>query len=327
MNKWIQAAVIAATTSLASLPGQTRAEDMQMLVSWAPNYPVVEVAQTYIDMIAKASGGEMAIETRGPETVSSFEQLEPVSAGVFGLLFTHPAYHTGITGIALGLDATDGDPEVRRASGAWDRVDAEYQKFGLKLLSLPVAGSEGFIIMMKDPIGADGGLQGRKIRAAPIYQPLIEALGGSAVVLPPSEIYSALERGVVDGAAWPIFGPRQFKWYETAPYMMHPTFGVVTHQIFMNKAKWDALPAETQKIFLDAGAELEKTTYAEFSARADSELAAMQEAGATFTELGDAQKASLNDIWRNGVWELAKSLTGPQVDDLRAMLRDKGATN
>ena len=145
MKTWIKATVFATATTLA-LPGTSQATDMQMLVSWSPGYPVVEVADTYARMVAEASKGAISIETRGPETVAPFEQLEPVSAGVFDLLFTHPAYHTGTTGIALGLDATDGDPEVRRTSGAWDAVDAAYQELGLKLLSLPVAGDEGFII-------------------------------------------------------------------------------------------------------------------------------------------------------------------------------------
>ena len=326
MKTWIKATAFATASALA-LPGVSHATDLQMLVSWSPSYPVVEVADNYAQLVAEASDGEITIKTRGPETVPPFEQLEPVSAGVFDMLFTHPAYHTGTTGIALGLEATDGRPEMRRASGAWDLVDAAYQELGLKLLSLPVAGKEGFIILLKEPIGEDGGLEGRKIRAAPIYQPLIEELGGSAVVLPPAEIYSALERGVVDGAVWPIFGPLQFKWYEAAPYLMKPTFGVVTHQVFMNKDRWDALPKEEQALLLGAGAKLEEMSYADFSERAASEIAAMEAEGAMTTQLGEAQTAKLTDVWRDGVWNLAKDLTGSRVDDLRELLREHGATD
>jgi TRAP-type mannitol/chloroaromatic compound transport system substrate-binding protein len=326
MNKWIKVACIAATTT-AALTSQSVADNMQMLVGWSPNYPVVEVAQSYADMIAEATQGELSVELRGPETVPPFEQLEPVSAGVFDLLFTHAAYHTGTTGIALGLEATEGEPHVRRDTGAWDLIDAHYQKYNLKLLSLPVSGSEGFLILLKEPIGDDGGLEGRKIRAAPIYQPLIHSLGGTAVILPPAEIYPALERGVVDGAVWPIFGPLQFKWYEVAPYLVTPTFGVVTHQIFMNKSKWDSLSERNQTILLEAGAELEKTTYVTFSDRSESELAEMMAAGAKSTKLGDAQTSSLTRVWRDGVWALASSLTGPEVDSLRTLLIEAGTTD
>lgn len=326
MSICIKTAAFVSALALA-LPGQTRAADLQMLVGWSPGYPVVEVAQTYAEMVAIASDGMFSIVTRGPETVSPFEQLEPVSAGVFDLLFTHPAYHTGTTGIALGLDASDGDPQLRRDSGAWDAVDAAYQEFGLKLLSLPVSGDVGFGILLKTPIGEDGGLRGRKIRASPLYQPLIEALGGSAVVLPPSEIYSSLERGVVDGAAWPIFGPLQFKWYEVAPYLLEPNFGVVTHQIFMNKAKWNTLTEEQQSVLLVVGADLEKSAYEEFSNRAATEISAMITEGAQITSLGDTQRASLTEIWRNGVWELAGNITNSGVEELRAQLRAVGATD
>lgn len=326
MNKVIPVLSLAALAAI-SLPKHGDAADMQMLTSWSSTYPVIEVAQDFADMVKTASDGEMTIELRGPETVPPFEQLEPVAAGVFDLVFTHPAYHTGTTGIALGLEATDGDPQKRRDVGAWDAVDAQYGKLGLKLISLPVSGKEGFMILLKEPVGEDGGLKGRKIRAAPIYQPLIEALGGSAVVLPPAEIYSALDRGVVDGAVWPIFGPLQFKWYEVAPYMMRPTFGVVTHQIFMNKDKWDALSAEDQAIMLKAGADLEKAAYQEFTDRASAELDAMEKAGAKYTDLGATQKAELDKIWRDGVWGLASSISGADADNLRAMLKKNGMTD
>ena len=59
-------------------------------------------------------------------------------------------------------------------------------------------------------------------------------LGASPVNLPPAEIYPSLEKGVVDGAAWPVIGPLGYRWYEVAKNIMRPSFGVVVHSVFVN---------------------------------------------------------------------------------------------
>ncbi len=45
---------------------------------------------------------------------------------------------------------------------------------------------------------------GLKIRVTPVYRDIVQALGGTPITTPPGEVYTALERGVVDGYGWPI---------------------------------------------------------------------------------------------------------------------------
>lgn len=306
------------------MPSSLQARELTMLVSWSPGYPPLEIVDEFARRVEAATDGDFQVRVLGPETVPPFEQLEPVSSGLFDLVFTHPAYHTGTTGLALGLEATDGDPVLRRDAGAWDVVAAHYEEQNVHLISLPVSGSEGFMIMLSQPVAESGDLSGLRIRATPLYQPLIEALGGSAVVLPPAEIYSALDLGVVDGTVWPVFGPLQFRWYEVAPYMVRPTFGAVTHQIFMSDRAWNSLSPEIQEIFLEIGREMEVFSYEYFTEKAADELAAIEAAGGSFTDLGAEQTESFNAVWREGVWRLAEGISGAAVADLRSLLVESG---
>ena len=213
------AAVLAAGTAAS-------AETLTMLSSWDESYNAVPVfAQGFAERLEEKSDGAIEVQIRGPETVPPFEQLQPVSAGLFDMLFTHGAYHLGETAMAFGMDAVADDPEARRESGIYDLIDQHYAKRNLKLIGVFSAAS-GYHILLRDPIGEDGALEGRKIRASGTYHDLVTELGGSVVTLPASEIYSSLERGVVDGAAWPVFGAMDYKWYEVADYMTRPTFGV-----------------------------------------------------------------------------------------------------
>ena len=82
-----------------------------------------------------------------------------------------------------------------------DFIDADFQRYNQKLIAGFFSAPGCFHIMLKNPL-ADGPLplEGQKIRANRTYTPVIEPLGGSIVTLAAGEIYSAMEKGVVDGA-------------------------------------------------------------------------------------------------------------------------------
>ena len=82
-------------------------------------------------------------------------------------------------------------------------------------------------MVLKSLPDPETGLKGRKIRGTSTYHPLIKKLGGSPVVLTFGQIYTALEKGVVDGYCWPVYGLLATKFYEAgAKYVMRPTLGV-----------------------------------------------------------------------------------------------------
>lgn len=184
-------------------PAFAQSREMRLLTGWDDRSEVV--TQVLVPLMAALEGaaqGELTLRRFGPETIPPFEQLDPVGRGVFDLLFTNGAYHYNQSAVAMAVEAFDVTPQTLRRSGLWDYVDAHYRRFGVKLLAYLVD-SNGYNLILRDPLGAEA-LAGRRIRGTPVYHPLIEALGGAPVVLPASEIYPALERGVVDGAAWPL---------------------------------------------------------------------------------------------------------------------------
>src|SRR5262245_20469724 len=176
------------------------AQQFRMLSSWDKNYannPVV--LNPFMQGIENASNGRLKFTVSGPETVPPFEQLEPVASGAFDFLFTAGSYHFGTTPILSVMGALEGDPEAVRASGILAEVDKHYQKLGLKVVALPITPNGGYHILLKQPVGPSGDLQGRKIRGTPVYATVIAMLGGAMTVLPPAEIYTGLEKGIVDG--------------------------------------------------------------------------------------------------------------------------------
>ena len=155
------AAALAAGAVAFAVPAE--AQQLRLLTSWDSTYLGTEhIAKPFAEKVEQATGGEVTLMLSGPETVPPFEQLQPVQAGAFQLLFTHGAYHSGTTGIGMALDAVEPDPQRRRDTGLWDRVDEIYQDLGLKLIALPSA-SEGYHVILREPVGESGDLAGRKL--------------------------------------------------------------------------------------------------------------------------------------------------------------------
>ncbi|WP_026068072.1 TRAP transporter substrate-binding protein DctP [Pusillimonas noertemannii] len=301
-----------------------QAKTLTLLSSWDNNYNAVPVfVDKFVERVKDKTNGDLTIQVRGPETVPPFEQLQPVSSGLFDLLFTHGAYHLGETGMAFGMDAVKDDPAARRASGIYELIDKHYNERNLKLLGV-FSNASGYHILLKKPIGADGALQGRKIRASSTYHEMIQALNGAVVTLPASEIFSALERGVVDGAAWPVFGAMEYRWYEVADHMTRPTFGVTNQTMFVNLDSWNDLSPEQQRALEEAAKEIEVEGRAEFEKLWAKEDADMQKAGLAITQFGPEVAPKVNTMFADGVWKQVEQHAGADGQAFHKLAVEKG---
>ena len=320
--RFAESAVLAGAIALMAAGG-AQAKDLRLLASWDNSYAAVnEVLMPFIETLNEETTEDININVMGPETVPPFEQLDPVSRGLFDMLYTNGAYHFNEIAAGMTLDAMNGDTEALREGGVWQAVDEQYQEIGLKLIAV-LYDLNGYHIMLKEPIGEDG-LAGRRIRGTPIYHPAIEALGGSPVVLPGGEIYPALERGVVDGAAWPTVGAVAYKWYEVADYMMRPTFGQVSHMVLMNFDTWNSLD-DTTKSEIEAAArsfEIEANTI--FDGLAEKERSTLESEGVSVTELNQEMADKLSKVWFAGALDLAATKNAEAVEIIRALAAEAG---
>lgn len=314
-------------TSLALMSG-AEAADFRMLSSWDKTNPAVaKLAEPFAKGVEAATNGSVRFVISGPETVPPFEQLQPASTGVFPLLFTHAIYHYGTTGVAVGMDAVRGDLEARRKSGMVEVLDKHYQKLGLKLVAVAISATKGYHIVLRAPVGPSGDLQGRKIRGTPSYHNVINMLGASPVVLPGGEVYSALEKGVVDGAAWPASGVLGMRWYEVAKYMLRPSFGLSHYLFLMNLNAWNRLTDAERNALLAEGRKVEETWFKEYDRMVDEEEAALIQRGMQITEMGAAQKQKVQAAWAASQWELAEKKSGQEAKELRELLKRQNLTD
>ncbi len=98
---------------------------------------------------------------------------------------------------------------------------------------------------------------GLKIRVTPVYKDIVEALGGTTVTTAPGEVYTALERGVVDGYGWPVTGIFDLGWEKVTKFRMEPAFYSVEVNVLVNLDTWKGLSDAQRKVLSDAALWLE----------------------------------------------------------------------
>jgi TRAP-type C4-dicarboxylate transport system substrate-binding protein len=155
---------------------------------------------------------------------------------------------------------------------------------------------------------------------------MVVQLNGAVVTLPASEIYSSLERGVVDGAAWPVFGAMEYKWYEVANYMTRPTFGVTNQLLLMNLDAWNKLSPKEQKIITDVARDLEVSGRNVFAGLWQKEDAAMQAAGLKVTKFGPDIAPKVDAMFNAGVWKQVRKHAGADGEAFYKLAVEKGLT-
>ncbi len=97
-------------------------------------------------------------------------------------------------------------------------------------------------------------MKGLKIRAQPgsIYEKMLESFGGSVVPVAFSELYSALQTGVVDGAEQPYSGYESKKFYEVAPYYLLDGHETSPNYVLFSEMNWNAIPEEDQELIKES---------------------------------------------------------------------------
>jgi TRAP-type C4-dicarboxylate transport system substrate-binding protein len=295
------AAAFAASAAL--VPHTASAEvTLKAVTAWGKNFTFVEMYMEWIKRVNEKGKGKIRIDyVGGPEVYPSFEQLEPLKRGVFATMITSTAYIAGAlpetNATWFGFGATPAQLREAGLVAAIDKITRE--KAGVMLLGMPL--QMKFNVYTKKEIkGAN--LSGLKMRTTPIYDPVLKGLGASTLTVPPTELLTALESGIVDGFAWPgvaVTGPGYAR---AIKYRVTPSWWVGTDIALMNAKAYDSLPADVQKLLVDTMIDIEKETPAFFGAKEKAEEAAMDKAGIQTIAMSDADMTKIRKIhWEAGV--------------------------
>jgi TRAP-type C4-dicarboxylate transport system substrate-binding protein len=255
----------------------------------------------------------------GPKAIPTFEQGNALRNGVVDLANTTTSFTASIAPEGLALNYTTQTIAESRKNGALDYLNKVLMDKGLYYFAKTGEGIQYYIYSNKRIDKAD--LTGLKLRIAPIYRDFFQKLGANVLQIAPGEVYTALERGVVDGYGWPLIGIFDLGWHEKTKFRLEPGFYTIELGIQFSANTWKKL-TPAQRTFLEKqGAWLESEN-AEI-ARRDSaeEIKKQTAAGIQVVKMDDAQakvflKTSMDAAWEGIV--KASPVHGPKLRDMMA---------
>jgi tripartite ATP-independent transporter DctP family solute receptor len=158
-----------------------------------------------------------------------------------------------------------------------DKLAESMQDRGFRLLGFYEAGIRH--IISKDPIYSIEDLQNDKIRTMqiPAHVASFNAFGANATPLAYSELYSALQSGVVDGAEAAYTNYQSKRFYEVAPFLAEVSWTALVADLVMSESRFQSLPENVQQALLKAGresAQYEREIYAASDAALRTEVIA-----------------------------------------------------
>lgn len=317
-----------ATAALAA-PAAAQ-QELRLLNAFDQRYPPSKtLVQKYADTITAKTGGKITFRISGPEVVNAFQQFQPASSGAFDVFFTVQPYHVGTTSVSFGIYSIGPDPVKFRQAGVFDYLAKEYDRFNLKLLAIipgSNAGTGAYHAALRNPVTPEGDIKGMRVRGNPLYLAFIQTLGGSMVNMQVGEVYSALQKGTIDGAFGPITGSLDYKWHEVGKYSLRPNFGYIYQFLFVHQASFAKLSPEVQKIMVDEAASMEVPGMQAMDAVQKQEDEALAKAGVIKTQLAPDKFAAAYKAFNDGIWQtaLGSKATGDRAKEFQAFLKEKG---
>ena len=320
--------VLVSTTFLIGIASAAETMTLKALTAWPKNSAEGNKSLEFFlesveKQVAQKYPGELKINlVGGPEAVKIQDQVHASQTGMVDIVHTTNAYYVSLLPEADAMKLTELRPWEERASGAW----AYYNDLHQKKLGLYYFGRIGtdipFLLYLIKPI-ATADLKGLNIRVSPMYLQMIKGLGGNPVVIPPTDVYTALERKVVDGYCWPSIGIREWGWEKQTKYVVSAPFYTGPHPMVMNLKAWEGLPQKFKDVLNQAAMEAEKNTVAWYEEEEKKEMGLLKQAGLQVIDLPPAEKEKFIKIaydegWKDIIEKNPK--TGPE---LKALLTKK----
>src|SRR5688572_18589679 len=184
----------------------------------------------------------------GPKAVPTFEVGNAVRTGVVEMAMTTGAFYTNVFPESDALKLTQMPVAEQRRNGAIDYIRKVWAEKGNMYYLVRVVEHQPFHVYLTKPIEKPS-LAGLKIRITPVYRDFFTALGATVMQTAPGEVYTALERGVVDGYGWPIGGIFDLNWQNLTRYRVDPGFYDAEVSLLVNQDAWKKL-SQTQRDFL-----------------------------------------------------------------------------
>ncbi|MCR9222062.1 MAG: TRAP transporter substrate-binding protein DctP [Alphaproteobacteria bacterium] len=263
---------------------------------------------SFVDKLNERGEGVIQIDVRGgPEVIGLGQQPEAVRNGVVDMAYTAASFYAGTVPERDAMVASNTNAVYARANGGIDLMNQIHQeKMGVYYLGWFDSGVSYNLYTVDEPVLDETGrldMAGKKLRSNPVYDAFFkDYLEAQPISLPTTDVFSALERGVVNATGWTQIGLNDLKWDQFLNYRIEPSFFSTDMGAIVNLESWNALSDEAKRILQEVAIEHERESAEQFAAVATEQLEALDAAGMTVVTLEGEAGAEFSEAAREATW-------------------------
>jgi len=303
-------------TAAAMLMGSTAMaqQTLTAVYSFAPTLVYTQSFLQFVDQVNERGAGVIQIEVRGgPEAIGPFQQADAVRDGVVDMAYLPGSFYAGALPEKDAMVTSNRLASEARENGGIDLINQIHQeKMGVYYLGWFDSGVCYNLWTVNEPqLDADGNLAMTdvRLRGNAVYNAFFtEYLGAQVIDLPTGEVFSGLERGIVNATGWTQIGLIDLRWNQFVNYRVEPCFFSTDLGTIINLESWNALTPEAQAILQEVAIEHEISSAQSHQTRRDDEFARLAEGGMTAVTLEGEAAANYLRGARTATWERMQAL-------------------
>lgn len=323
LNTTLKAAMIASAvaTVVAGTAVTAPAQAQEVKLKAASFLPTrIVFAKYFVDWtksVNEQCKGMVSISVVGPAAIKSLEQWNAVKNGVVDMHYGPATYYKGTAPEAGITDLATKSPAEQRANGAHAMLDdLHVKKMNSRYMTQILDGVPFFVYTSKP--AENGGFKDFRLRSVPIYDAFFKHLGANPVRMGAPAVYTALERKVVDGMGWPLWGVTGFGWDKYIKFRHGPGFYTAGVNIIMNNDKWKGLSAKARDCLTERSVWMEKVWPEWREAQNKKEIEAQDKAGIKYVDMGKAFRDKAHELY----WEDMMKINAEFTKKMRPLLTD-----
>lgn len=318
--KTIRTLLLGFVLAAALLPGTALAQEatLRLVSAFPESVRYVDHVLKWVEQVNAKGKGIVRINfIGGPKAIPTFEVGNAVKTGVVDMAMTTGAYYTNLMPEADALKLAQVSAHEQRSNGAYEYINEVWNKKANMVYLARMVDYTPFHLYLNKRIDSPD-LSGLKIRVTPVYNDFFQAMGAQVVRTAPGELYTALERGVVDGYGWPIHLIFDLGWHERTKFRVDPGFYNAEVSVVVNLDRWKSLTEQQRRFLHEQGLALEEQN--EYWKRFNQKEEARQaEAGIEVIQLTGADAREWFQAAYDVGWEAiikAAPDTGPRLREL-----------
>ena len=301
---------VLAAIAVAGAPARAAEQTWTFQAATSAGDIAFKIMEEFTDRVALLTGGRLAIELHPVGAVVQYDQtLEAVGAGLLDGHVTATVYFSGkdpafaLLGVLIvAYDHPNQMLMFLRYGGGNELLRELLEPYGLYFIGGANTGKEAFV--SKIPIRGVADFKGVKLRAPEgMAQDIFQAMGAAPVNLPSAEVFTAVERGVVDAADWATFSMNhQLGFHNIARYPIFPGIhSMPVIEVSVNIDKWRALPPDIQAILTVAVRDFARDMIQRLELRDLDDVAAARAQGVDVIDWPASERQKIRDL-AVGIW-------------------------